>query len=356
MRAGFAVAATGLLLVLATGTAGGAPSWQRLPAAPIPGRIAAAAVWTGSEMVVWGGARLGARSDGAAYDPARRAWRRIAAPPAGLAGGGSAAAWTGSSLVVFASASFDRAGAAAYDLRRNTWRRLPAGPLGPRESYVSVWTGRELLVFGGNRGDRIATPTAAALDPRTGSWRVLQAFSSLRGLMPTGAVWTGHEVFVAGTPRGGRGTRLYAFDPAAGGLRRIGLPAAAVRPVGFAEGRLVFTRSADTLFSSTVLRLYVPATGRWSAARPAPCALPARTYTQSAWIGDRFVAACGADAVQVYTPRTNVWRILRTGPSPLTTLGWGTIVWTGRELIAWSGTVFRPHNPMPNTGASIVLG
>jgi hypothetical protein len=307
-------------------------------------------------MIVWGGVRAGRpRSDGAAYDPARRAWRPIAPSPVGVAGGDGGAAWTGTEMVVFASPSFDRAGAAAYDPRQDVWHRLPAGPLGPRESYVSVWTGRELLVFGGNRGDTIATPTAAALDPRTGRWRVLEAFTPLRGLMPTGAVWTGHEAFVAGTPRGGKGTRLYAFDPGTGVLRTIALPAAAVKPVGWTGGRVVFTRSADALFSATALRLYAPAAGRWSAARPAPCALPTHTYTQSAWIGTRFVAACGRDRLQVYTPRTNRWRAILTGASPLGSLGWGAIVWTGRTLIAWGGTVYAPGNPMPDEGASIRL-
>src|SRR5687767_9175747 len=50
--------------------------WEALPPAPIPTRQDAGAVWTGSEVIVWGGrdmgttsSRDGQRGDGAAYNP-----------------------------------------------------------------------------------------------------------------------------------------------------------------------------------------------------------------------------------------------------------------------------------------------
>ncbi len=115
-------------------------TWRALPPAPIAGRMDASTLWTGREMIVWGGVSRGAhgqasaRSDGAAYDPATGKWRRIADAPAGvLGGGGSAAAWTGSRMVVYVGNSPDGpAAAAAYDPRRNTWTRLPTGLSGSR--------------------------------------------------------------------------------------------------------------------------------------------------------------------------------------------------------------------------------
>ena len=146
-------------------------SWRPLPPAPIPGRLGASAVSTG------GNDRLGRRYPKRigtrrpaigrrCLQPGRAHWRRIATAPSGvLGGGGPAAAWTGSQMVVWVGNSPDGpAGGALYDLRRNTWRRLPKGPLGVREQYASVWTGSELLIFGGHGGDTFATPTAAALN------------------------------------------------------------------------------------------------------------------------------------------------------------------------------------------------
>jgi hypothetical protein len=100
--------------------AGPAASWQALPAAPIVGRLGPSAVWTGTEMIVWGGyarsENVGQASDGAAYKPATRTWRTIAPSPPGVQGG-AAVVWTGDEMIVWASNSPDGpVGAAAYDL------------------------------------------------------------------------------------------------------------------------------------------------------------------------------------------------------------------------------------------------
>jgi hypothetical protein len=50
--------------------------WSPLPQAPLLGRLDPTAVWTGSQLIVWGGAKPGgnvasAFSDGAAFTPER---------------------------------------------------------------------------------------------------------------------------------------------------------------------------------------------------------------------------------------------------------------------------------------------
>jgi hypothetical protein len=125
------------------------------------------------------------------------------------------------------------AGSAAYDPRTNTWRRLPKGPLGAREQYASVWTGRELLIFGGHSGDTYALPTAAALNPATGSWRRLKALDAVIGLATVnGALWNGREAFVSGTlyrPHVVDRPILLAFNPKTNKLRQIDLSKAPVK-------------------------------------------------------------------------------------------------------------------------------
>lgn len=378
MSAGRACGLLALVAVgatLAAGSAAGvatarAPSWQDLPKAPIEGRLAASAVWTGSEAIVWGGiarnGRAGPRGDGAAYSPAANAWRRIADAPAGVAGdGGAGAAWTGRSLVVWAGNSpAGPAGGAVYDPRTNRWRRLPPGPLGVRDGYTSVWTGHELIVVGGASGDARATPTAAAVDPRTGAWRRLPAFDRVDMPTATGAVWTGRVAYVSGeTPRS-RSPVLLAFGARGGSVRRVPLAGAPrsvrddpqLRVIGWTGTKLLFSTGADPLFASTGVVLYDPARRRWQQAAPAPCRAPAATYSQVAWAGGRLVVPCGAARLQLYDPRTDAWRILAAGPSPLNTQGWSAVVWTGRELVVWSGTVRKPSNPTPAGGASLDLG
>jgi hypothetical protein len=338
-------------------------AWRALPKAPIAGRLGESAVWTGREMIVWGGVtrsglgqrELRADSDGAAYDPATRRWRRIARSPSGvLGGGGTGSAWTGREMVVWAGNSPEGpAGGAVYNPRTNTWRRLAKGPLGVREGYASVWTGSELLIFGGHTGG-VAAPTAAALNPRTGSWRRLPALNAVKGLtVANGAVWDGREAFVSA-----RGL-LIAFNPKTDRVRRISIAKAHIAlqersqldPIGWTGADVIFSTGAGTSSQSITVVRYNPTTGRWQNAGVAPC----KGSTQVAWIGDRLVAACGTNGLEIYTPRTDTWRTIKSGPSLLGSHGDSAIVWTGTTLIVWSGIVNKPGNPTPADGASITL-
>jgi hypothetical protein len=358
-----------------TSSTGALPSWQPLPRAPIDGRTFEGVVWTGTEMIVWGGVAHGrALSDGAAYTPATRTWRKIPTLPEGVRATAPGAVWTGQGAVFWAGNGLDGPAASAmYDPRTNAWRRLPIGPLGPREGYSSLWTGKELLVIGGSRGDAEATPAAAALNARTRTWRLLPAFDHLTFFGgPNGAVWNGREAFLTGSlslcPQRGsacdqRRAIFVAFTPATNKVREIKLPApsadfgadtaSSLKPIAWTGSEVVFSAAVS---GSVRIISYSPTTGTWKKGRPAPCYLGPQ-YTQTAWIGDRFVAACGADGLQIYNPVTDswTWRTVTPGPSPLNSREGSAIVWTGTELIAWSGSVYKPFNPAPGDGASLKL-
>ena len=368
------VAASVIGLLIGRATKGGeetsAAAWQSLPAAPIVGRLGPSAVWTGTEMIVWGGyARsedVGQASAGAAYNPATRIWRTIAPSPPGVQGG-AAVVWTGDEMVVWASNSPDGpVGTAVYDPSTDSWRRLPVGPLGRREGYSSAWTGKELIVVGGSLGDTLAEPVAAALDPRTGSWRLLPALNRITGLMPSpGVVWDGHDVFVMGSVcakyLSSCSPTLLAYDPATDALRTIDLAKAPVAPQQ--QLKLIGVSGSDLVFSTVGLanmRIFIvrydPTTDSWSKKGAfAPFPVPVGAYTQTAWLGDRYVAADGSSGLQIYSLDTDTWQTITPGPSPLNSREGSAIVWTGSELIAWSGTVYERFNPTPADGASLEL-
>ncbi|HET6967994.1 MAG TPA: hypothetical protein VFI44_06935, partial [Ornithinibacter sp.] len=67
-----------------------------LPRGPFAARSGPAVVWTGSEMIVWGGD--GERLDGAAFDPATGAWREIAPAPLEPRAS-SRVVWTGTEML-----------------------------------------------------------------------------------------------------------------------------------------------------------------------------------------------------------------------------------------------------------------
>jgi hypothetical protein len=178
--------------------------WDSLPPSPIEARTLAASAWTGSELLVWGGWRgtygdafaQGLLDDGAAYDPASDTWRPLA--PAPIEGRAPLSVWTGRELLVWGTAlrveDRPRDGA-AYDPATDTWRVIPEAPIELTDASA-VWTGREMIVLGAALccGNDPETETAigAAYDPATDTWRRI-ADAELSPQAST-AAWDGSEV------------------------------------------------------------------------------------------------------------------------------------------------------------------
>ena len=82
------------------------------------------------------------------------------------------------------------------DLQPGSTVELPPGPLGPRDTPALVWSGREMIVWGGF-GTTGPLDDGAAFDPTTGEWRVIaQAPIDARSLPQV--AWTGSEMLVVG--------------------------------------------------------------------------------------------------------------------------------------------------------------
>jgi hypothetical protein len=157
-------------------------TWGAIPPAPISGRSFPASAWTGNELVVWGGwdgsysgEEPGTLSDGAAYDPATQQWRLL--PPSGLTPRAPLSVWTGEELIVWGTSLRTKnrpLDGAAYDPASDSWRTIPEGPIELTDA-VGVWTGTEMIVFGAalHGGNFPETPTAigAAYDPARDTWR-----------------------------------------------------------------------------------------------------------------------------------------------------------------------------------------
>jgi len=172
-------------------------TWRKLPAAPLQPRASASGAWTGKELVVAGGHNFHQTffRDAAAYNPSTGTWRKLPPMPSTLTLGGSAL-WDGREILFLSTSS---ARGLAYNPAQNRWRLLPAMPL-PRFGFAAVWTGHRVLVWGGLAG---SNPTWAppahgeAYNPATNQWTALPA-SPLHGRGFLSAVWTGHQMIVWG--------------------------------------------------------------------------------------------------------------------------------------------------------------
>ena len=186
--------------------------------------------WTGRELLLWGGPSQSEdpRRDGFLYDPAADTWRKTS--PAPISGRWShSVVWTGSELIVWGggNARSDLAEGAAYNPATDAWRRLPPAPLSPRQWMPLTWTGNEVIVWGGSSVSRNVA-NGAAYSPATNAWRKLPP-APLRGRHYHSAVWTGSEMIVFG---GYNYRRSFAdgaaYDPVRDNWRK--LPRAPIKP------------------------------------------------------------------------------------------------------------------------------
>ncbi|HTT92003.1 MAG TPA: hypothetical protein VMF65_20780, partial [Acidimicrobiales bacterium] len=173
-------------------------SWSKMRPAPLSPRSFATVVWTGSQLVVWGGATSIGDSqvpvaNGAVWDEATGAWHAIAPSPlspregaAGVWDGRDVFIWGGDNASEQSSSYRLFANGALYDPETNSWQPLPKSPLSARSRASAIWTGSEVLLVGG--GDLTAPAvmpteemTAAAFVPSSGRWQSLPQVPSSRG-------------------------------------------------------------------------------------------------------------------------------------------------------------------------------
>jgi hypothetical protein len=261
MAVAFAVAVAGVTFVIRafrTDTGGVEPAstpWAHVGAGwtelPLPPEVRAgdAWVWTGTEILAWGGC-VESESDcipttgGFAYDAVDGTWGSM--PPAPVAAIDAAAVWTGEEAIFLGVGDEDAPlEAIAFDPEAGTWRTVPNAPITQASGGVYVWTGSEIVAWGGGERDDPRGRTGAAYDPTSDSWRVIA--EAPIGLNHADGVWTGREVVIVGSWLNGRNIAATenavgaAYDPVADVWRR--LPDSDLSPqataAAWANGRLV---------------------------------------------------------------------------------------------------------------------
>lgn len=174
--------------------------------APNP-REAHSAVWTGAQMIIWGGWNGSSHENtGWRYDPVTNTWiGQTSTQNAPDARQEHAAAWDGQRMIIWGGRNtFDintgLGSGAFYDPGSDTW----TGPtsmvnsLSPRTGVRAVWTGREMLIWGGH-DDTGPLNTGARYDPVHDTW--LAPITTNGAPSPRfrhSAVWTGAQMIIWG--------------------------------------------------------------------------------------------------------------------------------------------------------------
>ncbi|MBI5517243.1 MAG: hypothetical protein HY909_25920 [Deltaproteobacteria bacterium] len=131
-------------------------------------------VWTGSSLVLWGGQDAINPAlfygTGAMYDPTSDRWSTTSTARAPSVRAHHCMVWTGSRVLVWGGANGSAllGDGAEFDPLRNAWSPMPAeGAPAPRSRHACVWTGREMIVWGGRSADSDLTDGARYV-PRCG--------------------------------------------------------------------------------------------------------------------------------------------------------------------------------------------
>lgn len=226
--------------------------WSELPPPPEI-RDGAAIVWAGDRLIVWGGwphgtdsSEVSPSSDGFAFDPWSQTWSMIPDAPARAGfGDDGEVVWTGSEALFFGVRREGDDVTLVFDPADSTWRELPGSPHQPGWGGVTLWTGSEVISWGGGDQGSREGREGATFDPRTGMWAPIA--DAPIGLNLADAAWDGHEMIVVGSDidRGNHASSETAlalsYDPTADVWRR--LPDPPVSPqtsaVSVVRGRII---------------------------------------------------------------------------------------------------------------------
>ena len=127
-------------------------------------------MWTGSEMIVWGGSERCDLNTGGRYNPTVDTWTATTIINAPMPDDHTAV-WTGSEMIVWGGHDdnfflFDTGGRYIQGLIAG---HLPAPPmrLSGRTRHTAVWTGSEMIVWGGLAVTGFPTNTGGRFNPIT---------------------------------------------------------------------------------------------------------------------------------------------------------------------------------------------
>ncbi len=340
------------------------------------GRSSHSAIWTGAEMIVWGGgisSSGGLTNTGGRYNPTDDTWQPTsigASVPAGRAS--HVAVWTGAEMVIWGgnggSSVLNSGG--RYDPSSDNWVATSAGSNVPsgRYAFSGVWTGSEMIVCGGENNSGLLN-NGGRYNPASDSWLP----TSLGEDVPSprcnhAATWTGVEMVIWGGARGSSGSGCFnsggkytpatdSWSPVSAGAN---VPSARAWPSAVWTGTEMIIWGGREDYDNGVLNTggrYNPTSDTWGPTAVGTGVPSARVGNTAVWTGTEMIIWGGGDSTGAdfnsggkYNPVTDSWVSTSTGTNCPSARTAHTAVWTGTVMIVWGGSFYDV-----NTGSSTYL-
>lgn len=314
------------------------------------------AVWTGAEMIVWGGYNGLSGLDtntGGRYVPATDSWTPTSTTGAPETRDSHTAVWAGTKMVVWGGGDeifTPKNTGGRYDPTTNSW--LPTTTTGSpaaRLYHTAVWSGSKMVVWGGYNGTR-DIDTGGLYDPTADSWVATATTGAPSARDSHTAVWGGTTMLVWG----GENDRAVAqdtggrFNPVANtwsAMATTGAPAARWYHTAVWNGStMIVWGGFDDTFALNTGGIYNPSTNTWTptsttgapASRQQHVAVWADSFSEMIVWGGQDDIGAQLDSGGRYNLTTDAWAATSTVGAPISGRD-GAVVWTGSEMITWGG-------------------
>jgi N-acetylneuraminic acid mutarotase len=327
------------------------------------------AIWTGSLMLVWGGGNLATFATldtGGRYDPVTDTWQPMTTVNAPRPRIGNSTVWTGSEMIVWGGYEYPQSNrwfvsGGRYDPIADRWTRMSLGP-SARRFHTAVWTGTRMIVWGGyfSLGSQYAPDilnTGSLYDPSTDSWTPTATAGAPPGRYQHSAIWTGSEMIVWGgyissffggqfSGDGGR------YNPSTNSWSPMAETTPRANHSAIWTGGLMVVWGGSSYGNPYPMPVntgsrYDPANDRWTTMSTvgAPDTVPSpfsfNPTPPVTWTGHDMIVLRnngGPNAGWRYDPSTNHWTSIASDGSSLAPIG-ASLVWTGKVAITWGGLV-----------------
>jgi N-acetylneuraminic acid mutarotase len=301
-------------------------------------------------MVVWGGREYGAALDtGGRYDPATNTW--TATSTAGTLSGrdNPTSVWTGTDMIVWGGWVHDNNTGSRYRPSTNSWTPTSTGGPSGRYEHTAIWTGAEMIVWGGSAGP--LTNTGGRYFPSTDTWAATSTIGAPQARREHVAAWTGTEMIVWGGNIGGAGIASGGrYNPTTDSWAPTSTEAAPAARYGhhsvWTGSEMIVWGGWDGLTNHASGGRYTPSTDTWTGMSTAG---PSNHYATAVWSGTEMILWAGQGTSDGrYDPSTDTWAPISGvgAPSPRST---HTAVWAGDEMIVWGGFATSTYAAL-NTG------
>jgi hypothetical protein len=335
-------------------------SWAAMGTAGVPdARFHHTAIWTGSEMIVWGGSNPIRLNTGGRYDPSTDSWAATSLVNAPVPRTLHSAVWTGNEMIVWGGegngSPREVNTGGRYNPITDSWVAIStANAPNAREQHTAVWTGTDMIVWGG-ADDTSWFNTGGRYNPSTDSWAATSTINTPEARWAHTAVWMGGEMIVWGGTNqtnylntGGR------YNPSTDNWTPTGLTNVPLGRVAYTAvwtgNEMIAWGGVDSTFNfSNTGGRYNPSTDDWIATSLAN-APPPRGSHSAVWTGSQMIIWGGyyyppgifLNTGGRYSPLSNSWTPTATTNAPLAREN-HTAVWTGDEMVVWGG--FNGDNP-----------